>query len=57
MLEGLIITVGVIIVWGFIIRFIYKTIGKRDVERTIGIIVTAFIILKVICKTLVTLGL
>ena len=57
MLEGLIITVGVIIVWGFIIRFIYRTIGKRDVERTIGIIVTAFIILKVICKTLVTLGL
>ena len=57
MLEGLIITVGVIAVWGFIIRFIYKTIGKRDIERTIGIIVTAFIILKVICKTLVTLGL
>ena len=57
MLEGLIITIGVIVVWGFIIRFIYRTIGKRDVERTIGIIVTAFIILKVICKTLVTLGL
>ena len=57
MLEGLIITVIVIAVWGFIIRFIYKTIGKRDIERTIGIIVTAFIILKVICKTLVTLGL
>ena len=57
MLEGLIITVGVIAVWGFIIRFIYRTIGKRDVERTISIIVTAFIILKVICKTLVTLGL
>ena len=57
MLEGLIITVGVIAVWGFIIRFIYRTIGKRDIERTIGIIVTAFIILKVICKTLVTLGL
>ena len=48
MLEGLIITVIVIAVWGFMIRFIY---------RTIGIIVTAFIILKVICKTLVTLGL
>ena len=57
MLEGLIAIVGVIAVWGFIIRCIYKTIGKRDVERTIGIIVTAFIILKVICKTLVTLGL
>ena len=57
MVEGLIITVGVIAVWGFIIRFIYRTIGKRDVERTIGIIITAFIILKVICKTLVTLGL
>lgn len=57
MLEGLIAIIGVIVVWGFVIRFIYKTIGKRDVERTIGIIVTAFIILKVICKTLVTLGL
>ena len=57
MLEGLIAIVGGIAVWGFIIRFIYRTIGKRDVERTIGIIVTAFIILKVICKTLVTLGL
>ena len=57
MLEGLIAIVGVIAVWGFIIRFIYRTIGKRDVERTIGIIVTAFIILKVICKKLVTSGL
>ena len=57
MLEGLIITVMVIAVWGFIIRFIYRTIGKRDIERTIGIIVTTFIILKVICKTLVTLSL
>lgn len=57
MLEGLIAIVMVVAVWGFMIRFIYRTIGKRDVERTIGIIVTAFIILKVICKTLVTLGL
>ena len=48
MLEGLIAIVLGLAVWGFIIRFIY---------RTIGIIVTAFIILKVICKTLVTLGL
>ena len=57
MLEGLIAIVLGLAVWGFIIRFIYRTIGKRDVERTIGIIVTAFIILKVIWKTLVTLGL
>ena len=57
MLEGLIAIVLVIAVWGFIIRFIYKTIGKRDIERTIGIIITALMILKVICKTLVTLGL
>ena len=57
MLEGLIITVMVIAVWGFMIRFIYRTIGKRDIERTIGIIVTTLMILKVICKTLVTLGL